>query len=146
MKVSEIKEFIQGHTWATLCTVSEEGTPYAIEFSYFLLDGNICGLIKTSGITARNIANAPNVCLKMCRTDDSCREFTAVSVFGRGEFVHDEEAVLKGWDLLEQRLRLPSGTYSKFKERFMNKKKKYPIFRVKPEKMTGITTIKKEEG
>jgi len=140
MKLSEIKKFIHNHTWATLCTVSAEGTPYAIEFNYFLLDGYICGLIKPSGITAKNIANNPNVCLKMCRTDDSSRNFQAVSVFGRAEFVQDEEAVLKGWDLLEARLGLPKGHYAKFKEKFLHKRNKYPILRIKPQKLTGITS------
>ncbi|MCX8069384.1 MAG: pyridoxamine 5'-phosphate oxidase family protein [Thermodesulfovibrionales bacterium] len=145
MKASEIREFLKTHTWATLCTVSAEGSPYAIEFSYFLLDGYICGLIKSTGTTARNIATNPNVCLKVCRSDDACKQFTAVSLFGKAEFVHDTEAVLKGWDLLERRLKLQPGTYAKFKERFIKKKNKYPMFRMKPEKMTGITTILKED-
>ncbi len=152
----EIKDFINNHTWATLCTVSAEGNPYAIEFNYFLLDGYICGLIKPNGTTAKNIAVNQNICLKMCRTDESSREFTplesgvkapsfltgftAASVFGKGEFVHDEDGVIKGWDLLEDRLKLPKGTYEKFKEKFIKKKNKYPMFRMKPEKMTGITT------
>lgn len=140
MKASEIKDFLNTHTWATLCTVSAEGTPYAVEFSYFLLDGYVCGLIKPNGTTAKNIASNPNVCLKICRTDESCKRFTAVSLFGRGEFVHDEQGIIKGWDLLEERLKLPKGTYARFKERFIKKKNKYPMFRMKPEKMTGITT------
>ncbi|HIC84935.1 MAG TPA: pyridoxamine 5'-phosphate oxidase family protein, partial [Desulfobacterales bacterium] len=104
MTQKEIKDFIYNHTWATLCTVSVEGKPYAIEFSYFIMNSWICGLIKPKGTTATNIAHNPNVCLKMCRTDDSCREFTAVSCFGKAEFVDDPEGVLKGWDLLEERL------------------------------------------
>ncbi len=138
MTSKEIKEFINAATWATLCTVNVEGIPYAIEFNYFLLDGYICGLIKPSGITAKNIANNSNVCLKMCRTDDSSRKFQAVSAFGRAEFIQDEETVLKGWDLLEERLGLPKGHYAKFKEKFLYKRDKYPIFRIKPQKLTGI--------
>lgn len=145
IKASEIKDFINKHTWATLCTVDAGGNPYAIEFNYFLLDGYICGLIKPNGTTANNISNNPNICLKMCRTDESCRKFTAISVFGKGEFVQEEDGVIKGWDLLEERLKLPKGTYAKFKEKFMKKKNKYPMFRMKPERMTGITTIKKED-
>jgi nitroimidazol reductase NimA-like FMN-containing flavoprotein (pyridoxamine 5'-phosphate oxidase superfamily) len=144
MKVSDIKSFINSHTWATLCTVSAEGSPYAIEFNYFLLDGYICGLIKPSGITAKNIDSNHSVCLKMCKTDESCREFTAVSCFGKGEFVDGPEGVLKGWDLLEERLKLPKGTYAKFKEKFIKKKNKYPMFRMKPEKMTGITSVMRD--
>ncbi len=140
MKTSEIKDFIDRHTWTTLCTVDAGGNPYAIEFNYFLLNGYICGLIKPGGTTAKNIAANPSVCLKMCRTDESCRNFTAVSVFGKGEFVRDDEGVLNGWDMLEKRLKLPAGTYSKFKEKFTKKKNKYPMFRVKVMKMTGITT------
>jgi len=145
MKASEIKDFINKHTWATMCTVDAGGNPYAIEFNYFLLNGYICGLIKPTGTTANNIAGNPNVCLKMCKTDESCREFTAVSCIGKAEFVNDTEAVLKGWDLLEQRLKLPAGTYSKFKEKFAMMKIKYPLFRMKPEKMTGVAFVKKEE-
>lgn len=141
----EIKDFINNHTWTTLCTVSAEDSPYAIEFNYFLLDGYICGLIKPNGTTAKNIAANPNICLKMCKTDDSSREFKAVSVFGKGEFVHDEDSVIKGWDLLEERLKLPKGAYTKFKEKFIKKKNKYPMFRMKPEKMTGITSVMRNE-
>ncbi len=143
MTQKEIKDFVDNHTWATLCTVSAEGNPYAIEFSYFMLDGCICGLIKPKGTTAAHIAHNPKVCLKMCKTDDSNREFTAASCFGRAEFVDDPEGVLKGWDLLEKRLKLPEGTYGIYKEKFMKKKNKYPLFRVKIENMTGITTAKK---
>ena len=146
MNQKEIKDFINTHTWTTLCTVDREGNPYAVEFNYFLLNGYICGLIKPSGTTAKNIEGNPNVCLKMCRTDESCRQYQAVSVFGKGEFVQDEEGVIKGWDLLEERLKLPKGTYAKFKEKFLKKKNKYPMFRMKPEKMTGITSIGKREG
>lgn len=145
MKQSEIKHFINEHTWATLCTVDAEGKPYAIEFNYFMLNGYICGLIKPVGMTAKNIEHNSNVCLKMCKTDDSCRQFTAVSVFGRGEFVRDDEGVLRGWDMLEERLKLPKGTYAKYKEKFLKKKNKYPIFRIKPERMTGITYIESKE-
>lgn len=145
MNQSEIKKLIKNHTWTTLCTVDAGGNPYAIEFNYFLMDGYICGLIKPSGTTAKNIKHNPNVCLKMCETDDSCREYQAVSVFGKGEFVQNEEWVIKGWDLLEERLKLPKGAYAKYKEKFLKKKSKYPIFKVKPEKMTGITSITKEE-
>jgi nitroimidazol reductase NimA-like FMN-containing flavoprotein (pyridoxamine 5'-phosphate oxidase superfamily) len=145
MNQGEIKDFVNTHAWATLCTVSAEGKPYAIEFNYFLLDGFICGLIKPKGTTAAHIAHNPNVCLKMCKTDDSCREFTAASCFGRAEFVDDPEGVVKGWDLLEERLKLPKGHYAKFKEKFIKKKNKYPMFRMKPEKMTGITTSTKED-
>ncbi len=144
MNEKEMLDLLNTHTWATLCTVDEEGNPYAIEFNYFLMDGYICGLIKPNGMTAKNIANNPNVCIKICRTDDSCREFMAVSVFGKAEFVQDIEGVLKGWDLLEQRLKLPKGTYAKYKDKFLKKKNKYPLFRVKPEKMTGITSLKEE--
>ena len=143
MNQGEIKDFVGNHTWTTLCTASAEGNPYAIEFNYFMMDGWICGLIKPKGTTAAHIAHNPKVCLKMCRTDDSCREFTAVSCFGRAEFVDDPEGVLKGWDLLEERLKLPKGAYTKYKEKFMRKKNKYPLFRAKIEKMTGITTVKK---
>lgn len=141
MSQKEIKQFVDTHTWATLCTVGADGYPYAIEFSHFMLNGYICGLIKPSGLTAKNISNNPNICLKMCKTDDSCKNFTAVSIFGKGEFVHDDEGILNGWDLLEKKLKLPEGHYAKFKERFIKKKNKYPMFRMKPEKMTGVTTV-----
>lgn len=144
MTKQEIKKFISTYTWATLCTVDAEGKPYAIEFNYFVMNGFICGLIKPSGTTANNISLNPSVCLKICETDKSARKFTAVSCFGKADFVHDDEGVLKGWDLLEQRLGLPSGAYAKFKEKFMKKKNKYPLFRLKVEKMTGITTSEKE--
>ncbi len=145
MTSKEIKQFINAHTWATLCTVGAERQPYAVEFSYFMLNGCICGLIKPNGMTAKNISSNPNVCLKMCRTDESCRKFTAISVFGKGEFVQEEDGVIKGWDLLEERLKLPKGAYAKFKEKFINKANKYPMFRVKPAKITGVTTAQKED-
>lgn len=140
MNKKEMRELLNDHALATLCTVDAEDTPYAIEFNYFLMDGDICGLVKPGGTTARNIARNPNVCLKICRTDESCREYRAVSCFGRAAFVDDPGGVLKGWDLLEQRLKLPAGAYGKFKEKFQKKKRHYPLFRMKPERMTGVTT------
>ncbi len=143
MNKKEINDFITNQTWATLCTVDAGGNPYAIEFNYFQLNGHICGLIKASGMTATNIENNPNVCLKICKTDESCREFQAVSCFGKGEYVDDPHGVLIGWDLLEERLKLPKGTYTHFKDKFLRKKNKYPLFWIKVEKMTGVTSLKK---
>lgn len=67
MNQKEIKNFINGHRWATLCTVDPEGKPYAIEFTCFLMDDHVCGLINPRGTSAKNVKNNPNVCLKMCR-------------------------------------------------------------------------------
>ncbi|MBE9581512.1 MAG: pyridoxamine 5'-phosphate oxidase family protein [Proteobacteria bacterium] len=142
MKQKEMRNLINKHAWATLCTVDPEGKPYAIEFTYFLMDGYICGLINPRGATARNIRHGPNVCLKMCRADELCKEFQAVSCFGTGEFVDDREAIGRAWDLLERKLNLPEGAYHGHKGKFMDKRKKSPLFRMKPEKITGVTSTR----
>jgi len=146
MKKKEMEDFIREHTWTTLCTVDTKGNPYAVEFTYFLLDGDIYGLLKPMGRTAANLAFNERVCLKMCRTDERCRSYIAVSCFGRGGFVQEPENVLRGWDLLEERLGLPPGTYDPFKERFRRKRKKYPLFRARVESMTGIASAGAPEG
>ena len=141
MNQKEIKNLINRHRWATLCTVDPEGKPYAIEFTCFLMDDHVCGLINPRGTSAKNVKNNPNVCLKMCRTDGLCRQFQAVSCFGIGEFVDDRQTIARAWDLLESRLNLPEGTYKGQKEKFMDKRKKSPLFRMKPQKMTGVTSV-----
>jgi nitroimidazol reductase NimA-like FMN-containing flavoprotein (pyridoxamine 5'-phosphate oxidase superfamily) len=145
MTKQEMTDLVQEHNLATLCTVDEDGSPYAVEFNYFLLGGDVCGLLKPRGNTARNIAGNARVCVKICRTDDACRAYRAVSCFGTGAFVQDPEMVLRGWDLLEERLKLPKGTYAPFKEKFERKRNKYPLFRMRIERMTGVTSLKKGE-
>ncbi len=66
MTKEEIVDLIQDHRWTTLCTVTPDGEPYAIEFSYFLMDGCVCGMIHPDGKTSENLKHQPRVCLKMC--------------------------------------------------------------------------------
>ncbi len=144
MTKKEMTDLVHEHNLATLCTVDQEGSPYAVEFNYFILGRDVCGLIKPSGKTGTNIKANNLVCLKICRTDEACRAYRAVSCFGTGAFVQDPEMVLRGWDLLEERLKLPRGTYAPYKEKFKRKRKKYPLFRMHIETMTGITSLSKE--
>lgn len=137
MKQEDMLALIERRKWGTLCTVSDDGTPYAIEFSYFLIDGDICGMINPHGTTSRNIERDQRVLFKICESDDNCRAYQAVSVYGTAEYVQDRAVVSQAWDELERQLGLEAGTYGKFKAKFSDPALKSPLFRLRADRLTG---------
>ena len=86
MKSAETENFIKEFGWATLCMAEKDGSPYAIEFSYFLDNNDICGLVHSTGRASRVLTENNRICLKICDSDRHCENFTAVSCFGTASF------------------------------------------------------------
>jgi nitroimidazol reductase NimA-like FMN-containing flavoprotein (pyridoxamine 5'-phosphate oxidase superfamily) len=142
MREDQMKSLFGRCAWGTLCTAGPDGGPYAIEFSYFLMDDKICAMINPKGTTAKNLAKNPQVCFKVCLSDHLCEKFEALSCFGTGCFEQDRDKIALGWDLLEERLGLNPGTYSTVKERFKDPERASPLFVLTVEKMTGVANHK----
>jgi nitroimidazol reductase NimA-like FMN-containing flavoprotein (pyridoxamine 5'-phosphate oxidase superfamily) len=137
MKQEDMIALIERRKWGTLCSVCDDGTPYAIECTYFLMNGDICALINPRGKSSWNIARDPRVMFKICESDDLCERFQAISCFGIGEFVSDRNEISKAWDELEKRTGLQPGSYEKHKARFADPSVSSPLFKLKIEQMTG---------
>lgn len=130
----EMEDLIRGCKWATICTVTPDGEPYAIEATPFMLDGNPCFMISPHGGTWKNMRHNTAVLLKYTRADEDLRHWAGVSCKGRGEFVTDPDAQREGWRLLGQVM----GTdYSRAAERFARCRERSPLFRVHVEQTTG---------
>lgn len=152
MKDNEIDALLEGFGWATLCMVDPDCRPYAIEFSYFLENGDLCGLVHPRGKAAECLASTQAVCVKICDSDAQCRQYRAVSCFGTAAFekLTDPADVARAWDKLEEQLRLKNGECSSYKERYLSSGKSLPLLRIMVSERTGVISSprnkqKKEE-
>jgi nitroimidazol reductase NimA-like FMN-containing flavoprotein (pyridoxamine 5'-phosphate oxidase superfamily) len=142
MEEDQMKDLLERCAWGTLATIDMEGNPYAIEFTYFMMEGRICAMINPNGTTAKNLLKNPNSIFKVCLSDPLCRKFEAVSIYGKGKFEQDKEKVGKGWDMLEERLHYKHGAYGKAKEKFTMPDSPSTLFVMTIEKMTGVANHK----
>lgn len=65
MTEAEIKEVIDCSNWATICTVTPDCMPYAIEATYFIDGENIGFMVNPRGRTMQNIKVRPEPLLKI---------------------------------------------------------------------------------
>ena len=142
MTASEMKKTVKSCMWASICTVTPEDKPYAIEATPFFDVNKICFMINPRGTTARNIQSNPNVLLKFTQTSPDLSNWLGVSCFGRGLFMRDKEDIRRGWELLG---RVMKTDYSKAAEKFSANPERSPLFCVKVEKMTGRSSAKAAE-
>jgi len=142
MKDNEIDALLEGFGWATLCMVDPDARPYAIEFSYFLENGDICGLVHPRGKTAKCLALTQAVCVKICDSDGQCKRYRAVSCFGIAAFekLTNSDEVARAWDKLEEQLRLTNGEYSGYKKHYLETGKSLPLLRIMVSERTGVTS------
>lgn len=148
MKDEEIDTLLQSFGWATLCMVDPEGRPYAIEFSYYIDHGDICGLVHPRGKTARCLAENQSVCVKICDSDAQCKNYRAVSCFGLAAFekLTKPEEVARAWDSLEAQLRLTDGEYSGYKERYLESGRALPLLRIMVNERSGVVSYSRQAG
>lgn len=146
MKSDEIEEFLQNFGWATLCMADGQGKPYAIEYSYYLSNGDICGLVHSTGRAATILAANNQVCLKICDADPNCESFTAISCFGtaRYEKLTDIIEIASAWDAVEKQLGA-EGKYDAHKQKYLNGKKSLPVLKVTVQDKTGVTSRPRNE-
>lgn len=139
MTVSEMEKAVRSCMWASICTVTPEGKPYAIEATPFFDGDRICFMINTRGITAHNIQSNPNVLLKFTQTSLDLSSWLGVSCFGQGLFIREKDDICRGWKLLGLVMKTD---YSKAAEKFSANPERSPLFCVKVEKMTGRSSAK----
>lgn len=143
MNEAEIRKLMEDMGWATLCLVSPESRPYAIEFSYFLDEEDICGLVHPFGTAAKCLAQNPHVCIKICDADPFCRSYRAVSLMGLGcfEVLSQPEEIIWAWTSLERQLRYP-GKYEKVMKRYLDKRRPLHLLHVTVIEKTGIISAR----
>lgn len=130
----EIKLVIENSRWASICTVSEDGHPYAIEATPFFYENEVAFMINPRGGTWKNTQEVGKVLLKYTHASRDLSSWIGVSSFGTGRFVTDKDEERKGWMLLGELMRTD---YSKAAERFSRIKNRSPMFAVKVNYSSG---------
>lgn len=102
MTENEINELVLRSNWATICTVTPDGYPYAIEATYFMNGQSLGFMINPRGCTMCNIVKNSNLLLKITQTNQSLSEWAGVSLFGTGRNITDPNEIQKGWQLLSK--------------------------------------------
>ncbi len=141
MTRQEMEDVIRRCNWATICTVTPEGFPYAIEATPFHMDGCHCFMINPRGVTWKNMLENHHVLLKYTLAHADLSVWAGVSCFGAGEFVFEAATVREGWRLLG---RVMGADYSRAAGTFAGLKDRSPLFRVRVEEMTGRCSAAKE--
>jgi nitroimidazol reductase NimA-like FMN-containing flavoprotein (pyridoxamine 5'-phosphate oxidase superfamily) len=141
LKEEEFEPFIANFAWGTLCTVTSDGKPYAIEFSYFYQDGKIYAIINPKGTTGMNIAENNSVCFKICETDAKNRKYRAVSCFGTAKYrpPETEEGIIAAWKDLAIALGRKETAFKGVWHRFDPVSKPLPLLEITIDKITGVT-------
>ncbi len=130
----EINDLVQNSNWATICTVSPEGLPYAVEATYFM-DGDCIGfMINPRGRTMQNLKQNPNLLLKITQASGDLSKWAGISLFGTGQNITDPIEIQKGWELLSE---VMNTDYSKISEKFIGTGKLSPYLRCKISQNTG---------
>lgn len=141
MSEDEMGEVIRNCKWATICTVCEDGSPYAIEATPFHMDGCHCFMINPRGGTWKNLRHNKRVLLKYTLASEDLGTWAGVSCQGVGEFVTGEEEMREGWRLLGE---VMGADYSKAADTFARCKDRSPFFRVRVQDITGRCSAAKD--
>lgn len=141
MSKEEILQTIKACNWATICTCSEAGEPYAVEATPFYINGATGFMINPRGGTWRNLQNNTKVLLKYTLTAPDLSGWIGVSCTGEGAFITDPEAIREGWKLLGE---VMGQDYSGAAEKFSKKTSHSPFLSVKVRSMSGRCSAPKE--
>ncbi len=143
MTSEEMQEVITHQHWASICTVSPEGQPYAIEATPFMLEPDCIGfMINPRGTTKKNLMERPDVLIKYTYSSPDLMDWAGVSCFGKGEFCQDSETIAKGWELLGEIMKTD---YSRMAERFAKGSLPSPLFLARITETTGKCSAKPKE-
>ncbi len=143
MTQKEMKAALEQGKWATICSVTPEKSPYAIEATYFLYEENIGLMINPKGTTAANISVNPRVLVKITFANKNMSGWAGISCFGTGSFIKNKEEILQGWKKLGN---IMQTDYSKVAEKFCINPDRSPFFRVRIDSMTGRCSAKPSES
>ena len=136
MTPGEIEAVLNSCDWGTLCSVNADNKPYATEYAFDYHDGNIWLVMNPQGAAAKNILQNPNVFFKVIDYK-KIDYWWATSCLGRAEFLRTFDDVLKGFKLLEKKLKLEEGRFDKYTEKYRDKPESSPTLRITIEKKTG---------
>lgn len=146
IKESEAYDLLKQFHWGTLCTITPDYNPYAIEYSYFLdEEQTICGIVNPKGQTSKNIAFNPEVCFKVCDTDKINRQYRAISCFGKAYYdsPSTQEGIVNAWKQLARSLSRPEDHFKGAYKRFQLPNRPLPLLKIKVERITGVTNYRK---
>jgi nitroimidazol reductase NimA-like FMN-containing flavoprotein (pyridoxamine 5'-phosphate oxidase superfamily) len=115
MTEEEIWDLVTASNWATICTTTPEGRPYAVEATHFVTGRSLGFMINPRGRTMSNIEARPDVLLKITRAADDLSSWAGVSLFGTARRVTEPDAIAEGWRLLEA---VTGADYSKAAAKF----------------------------
>lgn len=134
MTAEEMQLVVRGCRWATICTVSPEGRPYAVEATPYPDGDDTCFLIHPRGGTWRNLQASPHVLLKYTLASRSLRWWAGVSAHGVGRFDPDPEAIRRGFDLLGA---VMASDYRQAGQHHAAQVDRSPLLRVRVHEYTG---------
>jgi nitroimidazol reductase NimA-like FMN-containing flavoprotein (pyridoxamine 5'-phosphate oxidase superfamily) len=134
MTATEMENVLASANWATICTVSPDGTPYAIEATPFRDGGDICFMINPRGGVHRNLAKNPAVLLKFTRAGRDLSGWAGVSCMGTGRFDGNPEAIRRGFDTLG---RIMKADYAEAARKHSRDPERSPLLRVSVRETTG---------
>jgi hypothetical protein len=134
MTESEINRAIGTIKWASIVTVREDGRPYAIEATPFLMNEQICFMINPNGTTKKNLDHSDKVLIKFTAATKDLEHWLGVSCQGTGKFIHESGPIDQGWALLGQ---VMGADYSKAAEKFKLTPERSPMLAVTVTEKTG---------
>lgn len=141
MTEPEMRALVASCNWATICTVSPEQKPYAIEATPFPLDNYVAFMINPRGTTCANIQANTNVLLKYNITEPDLAKWAAVSCYGKAKLIADRELLNRG---IEQLAQLISPEMAAMAKKFCDRPKPAPLLLVTVTEMTGRCNVPKE--
>jgi nitroimidazol reductase NimA-like FMN-containing flavoprotein (pyridoxamine 5'-phosphate oxidase superfamily) len=134
MTDEEIWDLVKASNWATICTVTPEGRPYAIEATHFVNGRSLGFMINPRGQTMRNIEARPDVLLKVTHATEDLASWAGVSLFATARRVVEPDAIVEGWRLLEA---VTGADYRQAAEKFANSGDASPYLRCDVTEWTG---------
>jgi len=166
MTDAEMRALVARVRWATICTVSPGGEPYAVEATPYREGDEVCFMINPRGTTWRNLcgaghdaglahgrgagqdgADAPSgggrVLLKFTLTNRTLTWWAGVSCYGKGRFDSDPQAIRRGFRLLGD---VMTSDYSGVGEQFAATPGRSPLLRVRVERMTGRCSVDEDQA
>ncbi len=135
LEQNEINNIVKKSNWATICTSSLSGRVYAIEATYFIIDGQTVGfMINPRGQTMINIAVNPHLLLKITVASKNLSHWAGVSLFGTGQKITEPQEIENGWQLLGK---IMKNDYTKAVEKFKNAGTNSPFLKCRITERTG---------
>ena len=145
MTPEEMQTVIAKCSWVSICTVSPDGKPYAIEATPFVMPSaaqdTVCFMINPRGGTWKNLQTNPHVLLKYTFTHGGLHHWAGVSCFGTGEFVNNADAIREGYRVLGEML---GQDYSGAGEKFARITERTPLLQVRVLEVTGRCSAPKD--